>query len=100
MMSPKKQKKSCQKKNQSNLNKNFDMYVNKVRDEQNTRLHDMHTLGALLNEYMDSYIVIGYDLTGTAVKLTHADTAKDEDALSSLMSEFITNKMINPEDEN
>lgn len=41
----------------------------------------------LLSEYLDDYIIVGHDISGTSVSLMHGKTQKDRDAVLKLFGD-------------
>lgn len=96
MMSPKKKSKSVRQKKSQNTDELLEavkIYEAKISKENKQRHFDSAAVMGLLSEFFDSFLIVGYDLTGAAVKLSHSETAKDSDALSTLMADFCANKL-------
>lgn len=77
------------------LIKQLRMYENVIKDENNQRRADTATIMLNLSEFLDSYIIVGYDLTGTAIQFSQARTQKDRDSLSTLLTAFINKELDN-----
>lgn len=53
------------------------------------REQDMMSMCGNLQEYLGSYILIGYTLDGRPVNVTFATTPKDSDALSAALQKYV-----------
>lgn len=82
----------------ADLLKAAEMYKKQIESENRQRQVDAEVIMNLISEFFDSFILIGYDLTGASVKIMNAEKTKDKDALSTLMTEFINEKMNNSSD--
>jgi len=61
---------------------------------EHARKHDgkkksLDEVNATLEEFLDSYIILGYDYTGEAVTLISANTQQQADSLSTLIQKFV-----------
>lgn len=52
------------------------------------RTGDLNHLNGIISEYLDCFIVIGYDMANSQVNFIHAKDQKDSDALSSAINRF------------
>lgn len=50
---------------------------------------------AVLGEFLQSYILIGYDFDGTPIKIAYAHNAMESDALISALQKFMINIAVN-----
>jgi len=48
-----------------------------------------------LEEYMDSYILIGYNMEGESVTVTHSQSQKGYDALSTNLQKYVFDSLHN-----
>lgn len=55
--------------------------ANKKRNQQNINA----TLGGVAGEFLSSFIILGYDLSGNPVTIKLAPTVRDNEALKSLL---------------
>ena len=56
-------------------------------------LKNLKALDSLLMQYLDSFIVIGYDTSGEYVSLVNAHNEQSADSLSTGLHKFITNNI-------
>ena len=47
---------------------------------------DLHRLASVLSEYLDSYILLGYDMDGNAIHVCLARTQQHADSLTTLLN--------------
>ena len=52
------------------------------------RAADISHLDRIISEYMDCFIIIGYDMTNSQINFIHAKDQKDADALSAAINRF------------
>ena len=50
-----------------------------------------HAVIAVLAEFLQSYILIGYDFDGTPIRIVNAHNGMEADALNSALQKFIIN---------
>ena len=67
---------------------------------EHARKHDgkkksLDEVNATLEEFLDSYIILGYDYTGEAVTLISANTQQQADSLSTLIQKFVVSSASN-----
>ena len=56
---------------------------------KNNRIKNIQSLVSIISEYLGSFFIIGYDISGQPVNLIHATNQKDADALSAAINRFI-----------
>lgn len=64
-----------------------------AKKQQKQKIADMNSIGTQITEYLDTFILLGYDLSGMPVKIVHTNNQKDVDSLSALTSNFITEQL-------
>jgi hypothetical protein len=64
-----------------------------TRKQQKEKIFDMNRIGNHISEYLDTFILLGYDLSGMPVRIVHTNNPKDVDSLSALTSNFITEQL-------
>ena len=47
---------------------------------------DLHRLAGVISEYLDSYILLGYDMDGNAINVCLARTQQHADSLTTLLN--------------
>ena len=52
------------------------------------RTADISHLDRIISEYLDCFIIIGYDMTNSQINFVHAKDQKDADALSAAINRF------------
>jgi hypothetical protein len=74
----------------------------KSHEERQSKLNELEAMYSTCQEFMNSFIILGYDLNGQPIApLIHAHNQQEADALGSYLSKFINHniKEINPESE-
>jgi hypothetical protein len=64
---------------------------------KNNRIKSVQSLVSIISEYLGSFFIIGYDVSGQPVNLIHATNQKDADALSAAINRFIFQSMKGPD---
>lgn len=64
---------------------------------KNNRIKSIQSLVSIISEYLGSFFIIGYDVSGQPVNLIHATNQKDADALSAAINRFIFQSMKGPD---
>ena len=67
------------------LDKSIETWLKKTESKKNIGHRDMELLSSIITEYMDSFIIFGYNLEGERVVLQHHRNPKDYDALMELL---------------
>ena len=62
-------------------------------EQKKKELKNLKALDNLLSQYLDSFIVIGYDTTGEYVSLVSAHNEQSADSLSTGLHKFIMNNI-------
>lgn len=57
------------------------------------RLSDYNALVSYASEWLDCFMIIGYDLNGDGVAITKANSIKDQNSLSELIKKIFVNIM-------
>ncbi len=58
----------------------FTRFYNAANVRQN-KLKDLYSLDAVVSEYLQSFMILGYDINGERVCITHAENISARDAL-------------------
>lgn len=67
------------------LDKSIETWLKKTESKKNIEHRDMELLSSIITEYMDSFIILGYNLEGERIVLQHHRNPKDYDALMELL---------------
>jgi hypothetical protein len=71
--------------NDAELQRSLDKWTKENRTEQVIVERDFMVLKSLITEYLDSYILFGYNPAGERVIVQHANTPKDRDAVMEFL---------------
>jgi hypothetical protein len=63
-------------------------YLQQKTNLRQERTVDLTHLDSIISEYLDCFIIIGYDMANSQVSFVHAKDQKDADALSSAINRF------------
>lgn len=63
-------------------------YLNQKTALRQERTVDIAHLDSIISEYLDCFIIIGYDMTNSQINFVHAKDQKDADALSAAINRF------------
>jgi hypothetical protein len=67
----------------------FTRFYNASNAHQN-KLKDLYSLDTVVSEYLQTFMILGYDINGERICITHAENASARDALlEHLRSTFI-----------
>lgn len=64
---------------------------------KNDKIKNIQSLVSIISEYLGSFFIIGYDVSGQPVNLIHATNQKDADALSAAINRFIFQAIKGPQ---
>ena len=95
-------KKKDEKKNQSQeldkvLKAALNNYLTSQASEINSKTRDIDALRATIEEFLNSYILLGYSLTGEPVHIISAHNQQEADSLSALLNKFLFNQNEDPD---
>jgi hypothetical protein len=71
--------------NELELQKSLDKWLKENRQHQQVVMRDLSLLKAIVSEYLDSFILFGYNLEGERCILQNFSKAKDRDALMEFL---------------
>lgn len=71
--------------NNLELQKSLDKYLKENRTQQQTVMRDLGLLKGIITEYLDSFILFGYNIEGERVILQNFVKSKDRDALMEFL---------------
>ena len=63
-------------------------YLQQKINLKTERTIDITHLDRIISEYLDCFIIIGYDMANSQVNFIHAKDQKDADALSAAINRF------------
>jgi hypothetical protein len=66
--------------NNTELENSIDKWLKENKFETKVAIRDLSVLKSVITEYMDTYILFGYNLKGERIIIQHANTPKDRDA--------------------
>lgn len=69
----------------------LESHLSNTLEQKKKELKNLKALDNLLSQYLDSFIVIGYDTTGEYVSLVSAHNEQSADSLSTGLHKFIMN---------
>ncbi len=58
-----------------------------------SKLRDLEHLDVIVQEYLSSYLILGYDLNGEKVTISHASNPHDKDALVEHLRSTLLNTL-------
>ena len=67
------------------LNKSMDVWLKQNEGKRNIGVRDLELLSSIISEYMDSFIMFGYNLEGERVVVQHYQKPKDRDAMMEFL---------------
>lgn len=82
--------------NDIELQKALDKWIKEHHQDNKIVARDLSLLRSIITEYMDAYILLGYNLEGQRVVIQNYSSAKDKDA----MMEFFKNIFIQQQNNN
>ena len=71
--------------NDAELQKVLDKWVSENQNDTHIAQRDYHLLKSVITEYLDSYILFGYNTDGERIIIQHANTARDRDAVMEFL---------------
>jgi hypothetical protein len=82
--------------NNTELQKALDKWIEDHHQEHKILSRDLNLLRSIISEYLDTYIVFGYNLEGDRIVIQHCNSPRDKDALM----EFLKNIFIKQQHNN
>lgn len=73
--------------------------IQKEEELQKKRLSDYSNLLSINSEWLDSFLIIGYDMKGDEVVISNTKTAKDYNSVLSLLKKAFINLVVRSEAE-
>lgn len=71
--------------NNKELQKSLDRWLKENNNRNNIALRDLGLLKSIISEYLDAFIVFGYNIEGERIILQHYVNAKDRDAIMEFL---------------
>ena len=71
----------------------LEAHLSSTLEQKKKELKNLKALDNLLSQYLDSFIVIGYDTAGEYVNLVSAHNEQSADSLSTGLHKFIVNNI-------
>jgi hypothetical protein len=62
-------------------------------NQKSNRKRDMDALSSTIEEFLTSYVLLGYSLQGEAITIVSAHNQQEADSLTTLVNKFLTNCM-------
>jgi hypothetical protein len=98
----KKKKKDMKKKDNKSLSNNNEIkdvlksalhsyLVNQAKEIKN-RTRDMQALNAVVGEFLNSFILLGYSPSGEPIHIISAHNQQEADSLSALLNKYLFNQ--------
>jgi len=69
-------------------------------DERNTSKKNIEALIGVVEEFLNSFIILGYTMDGTPVQYICAHNQQQADSLATLVNKFIQHAMLRDDSEN
>ena len=67
------------------LDRSIDTWLKENDSNRKIGIRDLELLSSIITEYMDSFIMFGYNLEGERVVIQHYQKAKDRDAMMEFL---------------
>jgi hypothetical protein len=71
--------------NNKELEKSLDRWLKENGNRNAIALRDLDLLKSIITEYLDTFIVFGYNVEGERIILQHYTTARDRDAIMEFL---------------
>lgn len=71
--------------NNRELEQSIEKWLKENRQTQNIKVRDLELLSGIITEYLDSYILFGYNMEGERVIIQNYKKAKDRDAMMEFL---------------
>jgi len=71
--------------NNKELEQALDQWSKKNEGRQHVGVRDLELLSSIATEYLDTFILFGYNLEGERIIIQHYDKAKDRDAMMEFL---------------
>jgi hypothetical protein len=71
--------------NKKELEKSLDRWLKENNNKNAIAMRDLGLLKSIISEYLDTFIVFGYNIEGERIILQHYTSAKDRDAIMEFL---------------
>jgi hypothetical protein len=71
--------------NDAELQRALDKWIKDNHTESKIHHRDYHLLKSVITEYLDSYVLFGYNTEGERIIIQHAENARDRDAVMEFL---------------
>jgi hypothetical protein len=71
--------------NKKELEKSLDKWLKENNNKNAIAMRDLGLLKSIISEYLDTFIVFGYNIEGERIILQHYTSAKDRDAIMEFL---------------
>lgn len=71
--------------NDAELQRALDKWIKDNHTESKIHHRDYHLLKSVITEYLDSYVLFGYNTEGERIIIQHAESARDRDAVMEFL---------------
>lgn len=71
--------------NKKELEKSLDRWLKENSNKTAIAMRDLGLLKAIISEYLDTFIVFGYNIDGERIILQHYTSSKDRDAIMEFL---------------
>lgn len=71
--------------NKKELEKSLDKWLKENNSKNAIAMRDLGLLKSIISEYLDTFIVFGYNIEGERIILQHYTSAKDRDAIMEFL---------------
>jgi hypothetical protein len=71
--------------NKKELEKSLDRWLKENNSKTAIAMRDLGLLKAIISEYLDTFIVFGYNIDGERIILQHYTSSKDRDAIMEFL---------------
>lgn len=74
------------------LSESIQNYVSKIKKDVKDVEDAMELINNYVSEFLQSFLVVGYDMKGQPICIHHATTQMDADAINTLVNRILFNK--------
>jgi hypothetical protein len=74
------------------LSESIQNYVSKIKKDVKDVENSMELINNYVSEFLQTFLIIGYDMKGQPLCIHHATTQMDADAINSLINRIIFNR--------
>lgn len=71
--------------NNEELQKSLDMWMKRNLEESRIQSRDLYILKSIITEYLDTYILFGYDTNNQRIVIQNCENPRDRDALMEFL---------------